>query len=160
MDTSTCICCGRPFSAQSHPRWAFDREGRLLGAEHASHAQQEGKRHSHLTALPVREESAERAQFYLWLWTLQRPGEGPEDESDRWYAELLAEEPTRELSRSQWDRLAWWTDGLLKLGKERGRAIVREHDRLVDEFLAWRDGIGGIGYVPRASAAGASRCAW
>lgn len=136
---SRCASCGRTYTPQSRPRWAFTREGRTAGTVHASCLLARGY-HYLSTSL-----SQTIAQFEIWALVIRHPR--PEHGSDDFHAQFLislADEPLSEtLSDHQVERLRWWTvDGPMHLGEHREAGIRAAYAALTREFLAWRDALG------------------
>lgn len=133
-----CAACGKAFSAQSKPRWAFTCGGRPAGRVHAAPCVPARDRHF----LVASGQTREQAQFNAWrTYLYQRP----ERDTPAWDAFMLAEAPSEVLSTRQEQLLDWWarrpSDPQLP---ERIMAIRRAHTALIREYRVWLASLDGV----------------
>lgn len=103
------------------------------------HVQQNGKRYPYWTA--DGQQSVDAGLFDVWRQYVQGWPPREQRDSDEWFAFLLANEPSTELSSRQQEQLAWWIEGPLKLGHDREAVILAKHRVLVEQFSLWREAV-------------------
>jgi len=137
MTAEICSACGRFFTPNSKPRWAFTREGRPAGRVHAAPCIK-GRNRTHLTIGYAG--TQERAQFDVWL--IYFHGWPDRDDVAAWEAYLLAEVPSETLSERQEKQLAHWAERAQDPRTPDQILAIREaHTALIREFIAWRAGL-------------------
>lgn len=140
-DLKRCIWCGKSYQGRAaKPRWAFGRDGHLVGTVHTYHENTEGRQYPYLTASG--DTCPEAGRWEVWRIRVHGIPIKPTttaEENQQWAFLLSGDCPRDELNAEQQQRLEWWLSGKPNpLGEDRRAAIMAAYRAMLAEFRAWR----------------------